>query len=291
MSVYGSSPVKRSRRSDAELAAIDNAIIEAISTEHPVTLRGVFYRVVSAGVIEKTELAYRTVSRELLKLRRSGIVDYADITDGTRDLAAWRTWDRLGDMLADAAASYRRALWNDQPDHVLLFTEKDAISGVIRPVLAQWDVPMGVLRGFASESFTWLTANYIRLAIGAGQNVYVYQLGDHDPSGVSAWEVFIRGIRGFLGDDAGLVRFERLAVLPGQITALGLPTRPTKPADPRTAKFVGESVEVDAIPPTELRRIVDDAITSHIDREALRLTRIAERSEREILTNMIGGIR
>ena len=64
-----------------------------------------------------------------------------------------------------------------------------------------------------------------------------------------------------------------------------------RPADPRAAKFVGESVEVDAISPTELRRIVGEAITQHIDREALRLTRIAEQSEREVLTNMIGGIR
>ena len=111
---YGASTVKRRRRTADDIRAIDTAIVSAIAEDAPVTLRGVFYRVVSAGAIEKTELAYRTISRELLKLRRAGVVDYADITDGTRDLAAWRTWDRLEDMLADAAASYRRALWNDQ---------------------------------------------------------------------------------------------------------------------------------------------------------------------------------
>lgn len=35
--------------------------------------------------------------------------------------------------------------------------------------------------------------------------------------------------------------------------------------------------------------IVDGAIEQHIDPEALRLTQIAEQSERDILTSMIGG--
>ena len=66
------------------------------------TLRGVFYRVVSAGAVEKTELGYRLVGRQLLKLAgrpRS----YADITDGTR----WISAIHLGQpnqMLEDAAS-------------------------------------------------------------------------------------------------------------------------------------------------------------------------------------------
>jgi hypothetical protein len=66
------------------LAVVDDAIVTAVATEHPVTLRGVYYRVVSAGGVEKTELGYRLVGRQLLKLRRSGEVPYGWITDGTR---------------------------------------------------------------------------------------------------------------------------------------------------------------------------------------------------------------
>ena len=54
-------------------------------------------------------------------------------------------------MLEDAAASYRRMLWHDQAAEVQVYTEKDAVSGVLYPVTAQWDVPLGVLRGYASE--------------------------------------------------------------------------------------------------------------------------------------------
>ena len=68
--VYEASPVKRGRRTNAELGVIDDAIIAAVQAERPVSVRGVFYRVEAAGVIEKTLAAYDLIGRELLKLRR-----------------------------------------------------------------------------------------------------------------------------------------------------------------------------------------------------------------------------
>jgi hypothetical protein len=82
------------------------------------------------------------------------------------------------------------------------------------------------------------------------------------------------------------LHFERLAVTEQQIAEWQLPTRPTKRTDTRSAQFRGESVEVDAIPAALLRQIVRDAIEQHIDPEALRLTQLAEQSERDILTSM-----
>lgn len=48
MSAYGSSTVNRQRRTRAELDAVDDAIVQAVAADSPVTLRGVFYRAVSA---------------------------------------------------------------------------------------------------------------------------------------------------------------------------------------------------------------------------------------------------
>jgi hypothetical protein len=269
---------------------VDAAIIAAVEQDKPVTLRGVYYRVVSAGVVDKTEAAYALVGRQLLKLRRSGAVSYADITDGTRWISKPKTWGHVDRMLESAALSYRRALWDDQPVDVQIYTEKDAISGAIWPVTSRWDVPLGVNRGYASESFCWEVAQSV---CDTDDQVYVYQLGDHDPSGVDAWRAFTARVREFAeerysGADEWL-HFERLAVTPEQITAWQLPTRPTKRTDVRAAGFAGESVEVDAIPAPQLRQLVESAITQHIDRDALEITRAAEDSEREILTRLAGG--
>ncbi len=369
--VYGPSTVRRSRSTSAALTALDDSIIAAVETEHPVTLRGVFYRVVSAGDVAKTELGYRQVGRELLKLRRAGAIPYDWITDGTRWVSKPDTYDSLDRMLQDAQASYRRALWRDQGAEVHIYSEKDAISGVVLPVTEQWDVPLGIVRGYSSESFAWSVAQSVIAAAERGKRVHVYQLGDHDPSGVDAWRAFRERVVSFLGPlctpemrrravDVGVgsciteamvgqplgvseveadcwcdcedgcqrgacqceggcgcdddcdcgcglaghvsygfltddrresrrVSFARLAVTERQIRDMSLPTRPTKRTDSRSAAFGdGESVEVDAIPPTVLRRIVSSAITRHIDQHQLDITRTYEAAEREALTAMIG---
>jgi hypothetical protein len=189
---------------------------------------------------------------------------------------------------------------------VHIFTEKDAISGVVSPVTERWDVPLGVLRGYTSESFAHSVAEAI--ASCGKRTVYVYQLGDHDPSGADAWRAFRESVAGFLyahpfavedgqhtyafigtDDRVARVTFARLAVTEDQIVEWELPTRPTKKSDTRARKFIGDSVEVDAIPAPVLRQLVENAIVGHIDVEALRLTQVAERSERDVLQRMAGG--
>jgi len=271
------------------LAEVDDAIIAAVGAEHPVTLRGVYYRVVSAGAVDKTEAGYDLVSRQLLKLRRDGRVPYNWITDGTRMIYKPTSWSSLDRYLDNAAASYRRALWDDQDDEVIVLSEKDAISGAVYPVTSKYDVELAITRGYSSETFTHSIAETVRANTEAGKTTWLYQLGDHDPSGLDGWRSFQERVRGFAPEAE--VMFERLAVTPSQITAWNLPTRPTKKSDSRSKSFVGESVEVDAIPPTMLRAIVEDAITDHIDAEQLRLTRMVEQSERDVLLSIAGGAR
>jgi hypothetical protein len=287
--VYRSSTAKprRARRTKAEIADLDDAIVRAVRAESPVTLRGVFYRVSSAGAVPKTENGYRAVGRRLTTLRREGRVGYHEIADGTRYVFRPRTQRGVESMLRNSASSYRRMLWENQPVQVQLFTEKDAIRGAIGPVTDDWDVPLGVLRGYVSETFAYEAAESIA---ASPVPVVIYNLGDHDPSGVDAWRDFRDKVGAFVleMDPFAEVEFERLAVTPGQIADLELPTRPTKQKDTRARGFEGESVEVDAIPAPVLRRIVEDAITRHVDQHELELTRMAEANERDLLTKMVG---
>ena len=177
---------------------------------------------------------------------------------------------------------YRRDLWIDQGVHVEVWTEKDAIRGVISPVTVEYDVPLMISRGFSSETFLYETAEDIN---DEGKPAVIYQLGDHDPSGVAAWDDIQRKLRDFVDDDID-VTFERIAVTPEQITELALPTRPTKQSDTRAKTFVGESVEVDAISSSILRDLIRGAIERWIDPHELQMTRIAEASERQILARI-----
>ena len=275
----------RDRRTRAQLAELHAAILASVENDEdwPATVRGVFYRVMSTGAVPKSEKGYAVVQREVLKMRRSGDLPYHKIIDGTR----WRmqpdAWDDLDHMLAESRSFYRRRLWNDQPTYVEIWSEKDAITGIVRKVTYEYDVPLMVARGFPGETFLWGAGQEIN---EIGKPTVIYQLDDHDPSGVAAWEHTQRALRKFC-PDADLT-FERLAVTPEQIDTFNLQTRPTKQSDSRARTFDGESVEVDAIPTRILRQIVRDAIESRIDAKALMLTRIAEDSEQDILGDIAG---
>jgi hypothetical protein len=235
----------------------------------------------SAGAVDKTELGYRAVGRRLVELRRSGRVSYRDITDGTRWVTQPTTYDGWKEALEDSARSYRRALWTSSEFALQLFTEKDAISGVILPITDRWDITLGVLRGYSSESFAWQVGQ----SMDHGRVNVLAQLGDHDPSGVGAWEDFSRKVRAFAGD----VEIEclRLAVTPEQIDEWHLPLRPTKTNDTRAKDWIGGSVEVDAIPAPRLRTIVEEWIEGYVDSHQIAVLQAAEKAERATLLSFL----
>ena len=151
---------------------------------------------------------------------------------------------------------------------------------MVYPVTAEFDVPLLIARGYSSETFLHETAEDIT---DDGKNAAIFQLGDHDRDGVRAWKAIQRRLREFVPNDIELT-FERIAVTPAQIALYELPTRPDK-----TDSGFGPCVEVDAISSSTLRELVRDAIEQWVDPEALRVTRIAEESEREVLTRIADG--
>jgi hypothetical protein len=101
-----------------------------------------------------------------------------------------------------------------------------------------------------------------------------------DPSGVNAGENVERRLKEFAPEAD--ISFRRIAVTQRQIRDWRLPSRPTKQTDARAAKFgAAESVELDAIEPGRLRRLVEDHITQHIPAHALEMHRISEQSEKD----------
>jgi hypothetical protein len=262
------------------------------------TVRQVFYQMVSRGAIDKTEGEYRkTVGRLLLSLRREHRISYDWIVDNTRWMRKPRTYTGLRDMLDQATRLYRRDLWQDQQDYVEVWLEKDALAGVLYAVTQDWGVPLMVVRGFSSETFLYSAAQAITDQIAGGKCAHIYFFGDLDPSGLSITATVERRLRDMSREmlkppEAAdhFFSFERVAVTREQVARWNLPTRPTKTTDTRSASFDGESVEVDAIPPGQLRDLVRECIEHHIDPDLLERTRQVEQAERESLANIVAEL-
>jgi len=280
--VYGSRSLKRKRRTNEELDVVQQAIIAALKVDWPMTVRQVFYRLVSAFVIDKTELAYKGVVRQLGSMRLARTIPFNWIADSTRWMRKPRTDSSLELMLRRTCEAYRRSVWDNQDVYVEIWLEKDALAGVIDQVTSKWDVPLMVTRGYPSLSYLYSAAEAIE---AKGKPAYLYYYGDHDPSGCDITRNVEERLREFA--PTAEIHFQRMAVNPDQIKSMGLQTRPTKPTDTRNKNFKGESVEVDAIPPKELRSNVSGCITQHIDRHVYDELLATEKAERETLGGFI----
>ncbi|MFH1738665.1 MAG: hypothetical protein ABIH23_06630 [bacterium] len=251
------------------------------------TVRQVFYRLVSEGVIDKAEREYKgVVMRSLKVMRLDKTIPFGWIADNTRWMRKPDTYSSAEQMLREAARFYRRSLWDNQSVYVEVWCEKDALAGVLYEVTEEYDVPLMVNRGFGSLTFLYEAAQSIT---HEKKPAYIYYFGDHDPSGKDIVRDTEAKLRMFAPDAD--IHFECVAVTPEQIKALDLPTRPTKRTDTRSKGFKSESVELDAIPSKILRHLVRSRIEQHIDPYALDVMKVAEDSERNALIELAGSWR
>jgi hypothetical protein len=280
---YAASLIKRKRATRAEMFARFDAIFDIVAEIQPCSVRQAYYQAVVRAIIDKTETDYDKVQTALVKLRRGGRIPYGWITDGTRWRSKPTTYSSVQEALNRTAQLYRKALWDNVDAYVEVWLEKDALSGVVNRVTSEYDVGLHVARGFSSLTFLDASAEDIR---EIDKPTFIYHLGDHDPSGRNAGEKIEQTLREMAPNAE--IHFERLAVTTEQIRAYNLPLRPTKKSDSRAKRFTEEhgegSVELDAIHPDVLRRIVREAIERHLPRQQLEILKVAEQSERKLLT-------
>ena len=106
------------------------------------TVRQVFYQLVTREVIAKTEGEYKmTVIRLLTEMRLAQEIPFSWIADSTRWMRKPNTYDSLKDMLDLTAQTYRRAEWADQDAYVEVWLEKEALAGVLWGETEAWVFP------------------------------------------------------------------------------------------------------------------------------------------------------
>ncbi len=271
------------RKPQRRSLALRGAIAAVAAEYERMTVRQLFYQLVARGVVAKTEAGYKRVCDFAAQMRIDGTLDYGKIVDGHRTRQGVYAHDGLTEALQSAHHLYRRNYWTNQRTLVEIWCEKDALSGVIRPICEEYGVTYVACRGFPSITLRYDSARVFRQA---GKPVHVYYFGDHDPSGRAISDNLERELRQHGAD----VAVTRVALEPEQIRLWRLPTRPGKPSDSRLARFASTygnaCVELDALPPVVLSELVESAIVREINySEWVRMMRV-ERAERETLSSL-----
>ena len=276
---------KQHRRSPAERDALRAAIYAVAETDRPVSIRHIFYRMVTQNLVEKSDRGYQQLQKMTVDMRRALALPYSWIEDSSRRAYMNTGYAGVGNFAEVAASIYRRDYWEGTDTLVEVWCESRSLAGVLGQVCREYVVPLYPSGGFSSLSFLYQAAEHIQESERA--NAVILYVGDYDQAGVLIDRSIEKDLRGFLGDWPGELTFHRLAVNDDQIDSMGLPTRPPKASDTRSPE-VTRAVEAEAIPAPTMRGIVSAALQELIPERVLTVQRLVEKQERnDIYTRLL----
>jgi len=174
-----------------KLEIINEIIGEYQEQGYVLTLRQLYYQLVSRDIIPNALPEYAKVSKLLKEGRMAGIVDWDAIEDRLRKPHTPASWSSPKDILQACIQSFQLPRMKGQENYLEVWVEKDALSGVLKRVTEKYHVPILVNRGYSSASAMYDSYNRFKDAIEENQKCTILYLGDYDPSGID----MIRDIR------------------------------------------------------------------------------------------------
>lgn len=245
------------------------------------TLRQLYYQLVSKNVIANTEKSYKALGGLISDARLAGLVDWDAIEDRNREPVQWAEYRDVAELVEEAQKRYRLPRWEGQDNYVELWVEKAALAGVLRPLASKYHVTLMVNRGYSSQSAMYESAQRF---LDMDRDPVLFYLGDHDPSG----EDMVRDIEDRL-TMFGVNRIDvrKLALTMEQVLEYEPPPNPAKSTDSRYSRYAAEhgedSWEVDALDPRTLAGIIEDAFKSVTDLDMMGEIIAKEAKERKHL--------
>ena len=122
---------------------------EILSNQNnPMTLRQTYYQLVSKQIIENNKNEYQRLSSALVWARKQGIIKWEWIEDRTRQPKKVSMWLNLADFFDTVKRSYRKDIWVNQKNYIIVWLEKDALSGIFFRITRRYGVMLVVGKGY-----------------------------------------------------------------------------------------------------------------------------------------------
>ena len=247
------------------------------------TLRQLYYQLVSRQVIKNDRAQYQAVSIALVGARKEGFIPWEWIEDRTRRPRKVSMWKDLSDFGDTVLSSYRRDVWDSQPRYLEVWLEKDALSGIFQDVLGPYGVTLNVGRGYDG----WDSIHNAADRFGDGEGMTILYFGDFDPSG----EDMARSLKERLSFFQSSPEIQKVALTYEDISRYNLPPDFTKEGDRRQKGFIAKygdvAVELDALPVDVLKARIVSEVEARMELDSLSKVKEIEQIEREKLANVL----
>jgi len=268
-------------------------IIERYKPQLPLTARQIFYVMVGQYDYDKTEQAYSRLCEALVKARRAQLIPFSAIRDDGTVSRGGEGWDSVAQWWSSQLSQAERFTMNrtaGQDVTIELWCEAAGMVPQLLRAVNRYDVAVYSTGGFSSVTVTHEVAE--RVASRDRPTVFLH-VGDFDPSGESIFESMTADIGEFvwsMTQENGMFLPERVALTADQVERYGLPTAPPKRSDSRSARWVGETCQAEAMDPATLREVVIDAVTGHMDLRVYDEVVRVEAVKREQLTSDVQDV-
>ena len=256
-----------------------NVIIDEYKKQgFAMTLRQLYYQLVSRDLMANNRLAYQELSRVISDARDAGLVDWMAIEDHTRDLVTHSSWSDPADAIRDTADWYQEDLWQEQPYRPEVWIEKDALVGVIAPICKQYRVPYFATIGNCSHSELYKAGERFSEISDQGAIPLVLHFGDHDPNGIDMTRDITEKLERYTREP---VEVRRMALNMVQVRRYNPPPNFAKESDSRYAKYAAKygkkCWELDALSPAVIADLIRQQLTKLIDAKAWKRQVAAEK--------------
>jgi len=245
---------------------VNYIVAEYEAQGYELTLRQVYYQLVARGFIPNNERSYKNLGNLINDGRLAGLIDWYSIVDRTRYIRRNSHWGTPQSVISSAKYSYMLDRWEEQPNYVEVWVEKDALIGIVSQICKKLDVPHFSCRGYTSQSEMWSAAQRF-IAQDQRESRTIIHLGDHDPSGIDMTRDIQERLEMFGAD----VEVKRVALTMEQIETFNPPPNPTKVTDARSngyiERFGYECWELDALEPKVITTLIENEVTALLDQE------------------------
>lgn len=260
----------------------------------PLTVRQVYYQLVSKLIIPNKLSAYKVVGAILGQARYDGLIPWESIEDNSRDTSGSEGYLDVADFIDVEQElflyGYSRNLMQSQDVYIEVWVEKDALVDILKQATSPYCIRTLACRGFDSHTCVHKYEQRIQQAQKDGKRIVLLYFGDLDPSGMAMLADLKNRIENRLGVHG--VTYKRVGLSLELVRELNLPIdyNGVKDGDPRAPKYIEQYgrlvVELDAVPPAVLQQLCRDAIEEEIDLELLEHERMLEQQDIERIATL-----
>jgi hypothetical protein len=282
-----------------------------------ISLRGLFYKLVSQNLILNYLECYQKLSNLVDDCKYGGILDWNAIkVDDARNQRIDYCVENIPDALEDTVLQYKLNRQEGQPLYIEVWCEKETLVDVLRRITDKYHIPLCIVKGRDSSTAIYNGYQRFREELAQEREVRLIYIGDFDPSGKDMIRDIEDRIR-FMLDNSTVdyskhycnqistleyksklpkaFKVDSIALTMNQIEKYRLPTNYAKESDRLYNWYIEkfktkDCWEVDALDRKILTEILEEAIINLMDLDMYKKILQKEIDDKQFLEDFISTL-